>query len=226
MSGELKTDKVQYGEPSNAHPSNFTEGVAVGEASDDADLSMLGPRAMSSATRSRKTVSTRHFAVDEGHSSPNDFHGRGITWAIMSPALCTVIGLTFAYYYTGNFLFALVSATILRAISLCAAMVPALLSKDGFRLERRRTFTFLCILSLISVLVAWALWHKGAPRWPQVLITISDVFLAVAGAQLAISSAHEFARMHQDGVFGDEHRLADLEAQHTRFSREGSGSHL
>jgi hypothetical protein len=36
MSDELKTDKVQYGEAHNAHPSNFTEGVAGGEAPDDA----------------------------------------------------------------------------------------------------------------------------------------------------------------------------------------------
>jgi hypothetical protein len=185
---------------------------------------MLERRTMSSAARSGKTVSTRHFATDEGRSSPNDFRGRGIAWAIMSPALCTVIGLTFAYYYTGNFLFALASATILRAISLCAVMVPALLSKKGFSLKRRRTFTFLCLLSFISVIVAWALWHEGTPKWPQVLITISDVFLAVAGAQLAISSAHEFARMDQYGVIMDE-RLADLEAQHTRLSREGSGLH-
>jgi hypothetical protein len=36
MSNELKTDKVQYGQANNAHPSNFTEGVAGGEEPDDA----------------------------------------------------------------------------------------------------------------------------------------------------------------------------------------------
>jgi hypothetical protein len=180
---------------------------------------------MSSAAKSGKTVSIRHVAADEGRSSPNDFRGRGISWSIICPALCTVVGLIIAFYYTGNFLFALVSATILRAIGLCAVMVPALFDKNGFRLERRRTFALLCLLSLISVIVAWVLWHRGAPKWPQVLITISDVFLAVAGAQQAISSAHEPTIMHQDQIVTDE-RLADLEAQHTYLSREGSESRL
>jgi Na+/proline symporter len=138
---------------------------------------------MSSATPSGKPRSFHHAAAD--------FRGRGISWSIICLALCTVVGLTIAYYFTDNFVFALISATILRAVGLCAIMVPALFRGKTFRLERRRTFALLCLLSLISVVVAWVLWHTHPPNWPRVLLTVSDIFSVVAGVQLAISDAYE-----------------------------------
>jgi hypothetical protein len=151
---------------------------------------------------------------------PERFRGRGTAWAIICIALCAVTGFTFAYFYTAHFewqassVWALVSASILRAVGLCAVMVPALFRRTGFRLERRRTFVFLCLLSLISVVAAWVLWHFRSPKWPQVLLTVSDVFSAIAGAQLVISSAYELTAMPYDSIDMDA-RWAELEAQNT-----------
>jgi hypothetical protein len=175
---------------------------------------------MSSAAPSGKTMSLRHAATDELRSSQSDFRGRGTAWAIICIALCAVTGFTFAYFYTAHFewqasyVWALVSASILRAVGLCAVMVPALFRRTGFRLERRRTFVFLCLLSLMSVVAAWVLWHFRSPKWPQVLLTVSDVFSAIAGAQLLISSAYELTAMPYDSIDMDA-RWAELEAQNT-----------
>ena len=173
-------------------------------------------RTMSSATATGKTISSRYTTVDEVRSSQSDFRGRGTSWATICIALCAVTGSTFAYFYSAHFewqaasAWALVSATILRALNLCAVMVPALFRRTGFHSERRRTFIFICLLSLISVIAAWILWHLRSPKWPQVLLTVSDVFSAIATAQLVISGAYESITRRDD--IGLELRGSDLEA--------------
>ncbi|KAE9370741.1 hypothetical protein N431DRAFT_442540 [Stipitochalara longipes BDJ] len=213
-----QTSLRQDGEPSNAN-SSHDSGDAVGEmASNTRDPRMLQhpSRTMSSGIATGKTISSRHTAADGIHSSQNDFRGRGTSWATICIALCAVTGFTFAYFYSAEFkwqaafVWALISATILRTVGLCAVMVPALFHRTGFRSERRRTFIFICLLSLVSVIAAWILWRLRSPKWPQVLLIVSDVFSAIAGAQLVISGAYEDTAHHDD--IGLERRPTDLEA--------------
>lgn len=166
-------------------------------------------RTVPSATGDGIIAASLHPTVDESRTistavedpkSRNDFYGHGSLWALMSLALCFAIGFLIAYCSTGKLVFELIANTILQVSSLVVCFVPAVFLKGNVHIDGRITFVLLCLVSLVSVVIAWALWFAHIPNWPQALLSISNVFLTMAVVQLLVSRGNKGSPPRSDAI--------------------------